>query len=139
MGITLEELQNLTTEFDAATKGNHPKFGSSPVDPKLSNELIRTLDLLANDPAANQATKENLSSLRGEIAGYQLSFWLPRGAGRKTLMLLAVIVAVVSAVIWNQLWLLMFILAATFSPRIVGEGARLLGRLSGQWQQTKNA
>ena len=135
MNNNLEEVQRLLDQFKAATKGNHPKFGSSPVDPKILTELTRRLELLANDPVADRATKENMRGVRDQLAGYQLSFWLPRGYIRKALMFLFVTVAVIGAVRFSSFWLLFLVLAPAFSPRVVGEAAILLGRLTGQGRQ----
>jgi len=76
---------------------------------------------LANDPDAEPTMKENMRAACDQLAGYQLSFWLPRGSIRKASMLVMGTVAVVGMAMFSPFWLLLLVPAAAFSPRVVAE------------------
>jgi hypothetical protein len=66
------------------------------------------------------------------MAGHLLSRWLPYALWRRGLMLAAALVAILGCIITGfRYWLLGPLLAASFSPRIVGELTVAIGRASG--------
>ena len=95
-------------------------------DLKKTSEEI-TLRLKDTTLTADERAK--LEAMRSAVSGALLSTWLPHGNGRRLIM--AVIAAsgaygfFAETSILNIWWLLPF-----FSPRIVGEAAYLMGRLS---------
>ena len=63
-------------------------------------------------------------------AGYQLREWLPVGILRKFLARLCVALGALGLLVGNYWLLIFFLIAGTFSPRLVGECAYFLGRVS---------
>jgi hypothetical protein len=111
----------------------------------MSNEkeLFRQMEALeANDPQLLQ----KIEALKGQttdaeilvildkfaagIAGSRLRSWLPRGTGRKLIML-GIAAATVFGVVYGQspYWLLLLLLLPTFSPRAMGEALLFISRL----------
>ena len=69
--------------------------------------------------------------LIGQMAGVMLSNWLPDGPVRKILLFGLLITGIVLASIYHPAWILLSFYAITFSPRAIGQLARLAGRLVG--------
>jgi hypothetical protein len=67
-----------------------------------------------------------------KLAGLLMSPWIPFGAYRRFIMALLVLAGLVGFVNGQPWALVLWIVAAMFSPRIVGEVSYLRGRLSRQ-------
>lgn len=71
-----------------------------------------------------------LDNFESQVAGYQLSGWIPRGVGRKFIMM-GIVVAAALGVVYSSLpWLLLLFLLPLFSPRAMGEAAFFSGRVT---------
>lgn len=69
--------------------------------------------------------------ITGEIAGYLLHSWLPKGYIRKIIMVLILVIACIGAFIYSKTsFLLLLLILPLFSPRIMGETAYFLGVVS---------
>ena len=66
-----------------------------------------------------------------QMAGVLLSGWLPDGIVRKILLFGSLVAGIVLAISHGTAWILLCLIAAIFSPRAVGELARMAGRLAG--------
>jgi hypothetical protein len=66
--------------------------------------------------------------LRDQVAGYLLSTWSPRDLTRRLVMLMLTGLALYLSFKQNAAWLLLLLVPASMSPKLVGEIARLLGR-----------
>ena len=62
-------------------------------------------------------------------AGAAMSSWLPYGNTRKLIMLVLIILGVIGLIKGEVEMLIYFLLAACFSPRIVGEALYFCGRV----------
>jgi hypothetical protein len=60
-----------------------------------------------------------------------LSNWLPAGTVRKILLFGFLITGIVLASMYHPAWILLSLSAIMFSPRAIGQLARLAGRLVG--------
>lgn len=65
-----------------------------------------------------------------QMAGVMLSNWLPEPV-RKILLFGCLITGIVLASIYHPAWILLSLYAITFSPRAIGQFARMAGRLVG--------
>lgn len=75
-----------------------------------------------------EAMEKKDPHIREELAAYALSFWLPHDWFRRFLMALTFGVGFLK--VWDNPWYFLLILfSLMFSPRIVGEVARFLGRI----------
>lgn len=69
-----------------------------------------------------------------QMAGVLLSTWLPDGTVRKILLFGFLFSGIVLAIGRGPAWILICLIAVIFSPRAIGELARVAGRLSGNRQ-----
>jgi hypothetical protein len=75
-------------------------------------------------------TREKLERGAAMLAGYMMRDWLPPTLWRKVLMFLALAVGVIGGYQWSP-WLGLFmLLGCSCSPRVVGEVANFIGKLS---------
>jgi hypothetical protein len=63
-------------------------------------------------------------------AGRLLSVWFPVGWGRKVIMLVLVLFGFYGLIIEKPLFLICWVIAVMFSPRIVGEVSFFLGKIT---------
>jgi len=69
--------------------------------------------------------------IKALMTGYLLNPWLPHGATRKILMVAIALVGLVGGVVYGQkFFFLLLLILPFFSPRIVGEVAMFIGRIS---------
>jgi len=97
-------------------------WAGSCFDGKAANDCLSRLGRLARS-APDTATKAAFEALADQIAGYQLRFLLPHGAGRKLLMLCEFVFGaygIMSGHVWCGIFI---VIALTSSPRIAGEVA----------------
>jgi len=66
-----------------------------------------------------------------QMGGVMLSNWLPDGPVRKVLLFGFLITGIVLASIYHPAWILLSLYAITFSPRAIGQLARMASRLAG--------
>jgi hypothetical protein len=92
---------------------------------KTSEELRAALA----DPDLAPERRARLEQHLSEVTGALTSPLLPSGVGRKLMMLAAVVVALAGPALGEPWLLLLLVLAATFSPRIVGEALYFVGAL----------
>lgn len=86
--------------------------------------------ILENKDIADEMEKVS-PGIKAQMAGYLLSSWLPRDATREIIMVIIALVAIVGGFIYGQkLFYLLLLILPFFSPRIVGEVAMFLGRIS---------
>jgi len=72
---------------------------------------------------------QHIKNTEASMSGATLSFWLPDGLIRKLIMLALVLVGIYGLLTGGGLlYLIPIVLAATFSPRLIGELMFALGR-----------
>lgn len=100
-------------------------------DGKTANDFLTRLNRLAGN-APDQATRKGFEGLADQMAGYQLRFLLPYGPGRKLVMVCLLSCGLYAIASGHFSGWLLIASSLTFSPRIVGEMAMILGKLTGQ-------
>lgn len=86
--------------------------------------------ILENKELADEMEKVS-PGIKAQMTGYLLSSWLPRDTKRKVMMLVIALVTLIGGLIYGQkLFFLLLLILPFFSPRIVGEVAMFLGRIS---------
>ena len=89
---------------------------------EISAELKRT-DLSEDE-------RQRLKILQAQLSGSLLSVWIPFGVARRIVMALLILTGIYGLLTGNYILAAAFIFAALFSPRIIGETAFWLGKLS---------
>ncbi len=94
---------------------------------KLKKQLS-AIEAELNNQKSNLTTEERreLESLRAEILGTMFSGWLPASLARKSLMFLLFIVGLYGVVQIHIIFLLCWLVAVMFSPRLVAEITRAI-------------
>ncbi len=98
---------------------------------KWAGRVLKKLDMIIADPNLSeeqrQGLEETFSVSRAQLAGLALSVWLPFGTPRKIIMLICLIVGVYNVFMGNLWYLLLLVVVAFFSPRLLGELSTLIG------------
>jgi len=89
------------------------------------------LSKLEQTGTLTEEQQEEFPKLKASLAGVLMSSWLPADFGRKTIMLVIFLVAVLGAFIANGKFLLLLLLLPLFSPRMMGELMVFIGRMKG--------
>jgi hypothetical protein len=79
-----------------------------------------------NRELVDRMEREN-PGVTAKMAGYLLSPWLPIGVGRKIVMVVIFLIALLGSLL-NPFCLLLLIILPLFSPRVIGEIVSFLGR-----------
>jgi len=91
---------------------------------KQSSEITKLLkeeNLTAED-------RQKLEMLQTQLSGALLSTWLPFGWGRRSIMIVLLLVGAYGLVEGNGYFLISWSLLLLFSPRVVGEFSFTFGR-----------
>jgi len=86
--------------------------------------LKKTMEVL--EKAIQDGTLQGEARIKAEqtinmAAGRLLSVWLPIGWGRRVIMSILLLFGLYGLIIGNPLFLICWVIAATFSPRMMGE------------------
>ncbi len=100
----------------------HDEFEEAKKQSAAIAKLLKEENLTIED-------REKLEILQAQLSGALLSTWLPFGWGRKLIMILLFIVGAYGLVEGNSYFLIAWLCALLFSPRIVGVFAFAFGRL----------
>ena len=77
----------------------------------------------------SEEERKKFEVLSAQLAGASLSYWLPTGFVRKMIMFILILGGIYGTIHWSLIaTLLCFVLAATFSPRIIGEAVVAFGK-----------
>ena len=90
-------------------------------------EILEELNKMLQGENLSQEERESLELHAAQVSGLLLSTWLPSGIIRKALMLSFILIGVAGFFSQNQWLLCSFLIAGMSSPRLVGEGAVLIG------------
>src|SRR5205085_8334110 len=96
---------------------NRSRWAGPYFDGKTSDDFIERLTRLAKD-APDSNRRASFEKLADQVAGLQLSFFLPYRTGRKILMFSLLVLALYGA-LTGQLWYTAFLIPTlAFSPRV---------------------
>lgn len=96
---------------------------------ELKDNSKKVAEMLKSTDLSVEARAE-LERTHALATGALLSVWLPVDWFRRILMFVFILIGLLCAIFYSPWFLLFWLLAATFSPRIIGESARFLGRLN---------
>jgi len=97
---------------------------------EAANKTLEQIQRMLEDETLTDDERQELEMHAAKLAGTLLSTWLPFGLLRKFLMTVFILVAIYG-IISGMNWLIFsLVIAGMFSPRLVGEVAYLLGKLS---------
>lgn len=92
-------------------------------------EAVTKIHELLESDSISDDEKDRLRNISAMMSGYLLSFWLPKGIIRKTLMFMSFIIGIIGILQWSAWFLLFVFLGCCFSPRIIGEVSYFIGKL----------
>lgn len=93
-------------------------------------QILELIQESLRDDGLTAEQRQQLERTASMLAGYQMSFWLPTDLIRRVLMFLFLTVGVIGGLLWSPWCWLFVLLGCSFSPRIVGEVAFLIGKFS---------
>jgi hypothetical protein len=98
----------------------------------MSDEHYKVIKEIMENPELADEMEKVQPGVKAQMSGYLLSPWLPHGAARKVVMIVIALVAVLGYLMTGSgYFLLALLLLPMFSPRLVGEAARALGKAKG--------
>ena len=97
---------------------------------RAPRQFLPELSRLAKSPKLDLATRRSISELVQTLYGVSMSDWLPRGAVRRIICALIVLVVFWQLIEGNKETLVYLLVLPAFSPRIVGECAYFTGRVA---------
>ena len=100
---------------------------------QLQKMFDATKKILDNKESSG-LSEENIKELEhtlAAISGALLSSWLPRGIVRKLLLFFFLLIGIFGSLFYSYYFLISFVIAGMFSPRVVGEAAIFIGRMKG--------
>jgi len=98
---------------------------------KETKEIYKKLQKIKGLKGLSSKERETFDKLQSQLAGAMLSSWLPADTGRRVIMLILFLVAVVATFKVSVWFLLLLLVPLLLSPRTVGEAAIFLGKLFG--------
>lgn len=97
---------------------------------KALKKSIEVLQEAIDDGSLQGEARMEAERTVNMAAGRLLSVWLPTGWGRRVIMLILLLFGLYGLIIGKLLFLICWLIAVTFSPRIMGEVSFLLGRIT---------
>jgi 2,3-bisphosphoglycerate-independent phosphoglycerate mutase len=98
---------------------------------KEVNEQFNKINEILKKNDVPEELKTSLEEYQTTLAVISANSWLPKGLGRKILMLIILIVGISGAMIGNTHWLFILLILPFFSPKIVMKMAIIIGLLKG--------
>lgn len=98
---------------------------------KKASEVIA--HSLKNDDLSTEE-REKLETTLAQMSGYLCSPWLPVGIGRKIIMMVLLVIGIYGIIIDKQIIAVCWLLIPLFSPRLMGEALRIVGKIKGSMQ-----
>lgn len=102
------------------------------MDRKQYDQIRSTADFIANslknDKLSTEERKE-LETTLNQMSGYLCSPWLPVGISRKVIMLALLLIGIYGITISQHMLAVCWLLIPLFSPRLMGEILRIVGKI----------
>jgi len=99
----------------------------------MSDEHYKAIKAIMDHPELAGELEKIHPGLKAQMSGYLLSPWLPHGVVRKIIMIIIAFIAILGYFVEGSgYFLFALLLLPMFSPRLVGEAARALGKAKGR-------
>ena len=93
-------------------------------------KTLKEIELILKDDSLTKEQREKFENDRAGLSGALLSIWFPMSNLRRFIMLCLFFIGVFGIYSEDKNFMISFIFIIFFSPRIMGEIAFLLGRIS---------
>jgi len=93
-------------------------------------KIYKILKKISENKEFSDEMEKVSPGIKAQMAGIMCRSWLPFGTTRKVIMAMIVLIALIGTILFDKRWLLILLIACTFSPRIMGEFLSVLGLIS---------
>jgi len=98
----------------------------------MSDDHYKVIKAIVENPALADELERVHPGVKAQMSGYLLSPLLPHGVARKIVIIIIILIGVLGYLMTGSgYFLLALLLLPMFSPRLVGEAARALGKAKG--------
>ncbi|TAN35455.1 MAG: hypothetical protein EPN23_11135 [Verrucomicrobia bacterium] len=104
---------------------NRDKYKEAKKTSQEIEQLLQSDNLTADD-------RQKLKEIHAQLSGVLLSPWLPFDWRRRAIMFFLLLLGLYGITNGQSYFALSWLFLALFSPRIVGEGASILGKILGR-------